>query len=43
MKEEKIKDAVKKTYSEIASRENQCCCSSSCCGDGVLSQAMAAG
>jgi SAM-dependent methyltransferase len=43
MKEEKIKDAVKKTYSEIVSRERQQCCSSPCCGDSTLSQAMAAG
>jgi len=43
MKEEKIKDAVKKTYSEIASREQQSCCSSSCCGNTSILEALHAG
>lgn len=34
MKDEEVKDAVKKAYSEIARTEPQSCCS--CCGDGAV-------
>ena len=32
MENEKVKEFVKKRYSEIAKNEQSCCCSSSCCG-----------
>ena len=44
MEEKKIKELVRERYSQIASPEQQSCCSScSCCGTSPLSQAEAIG